>query len=201
MTTKETINGQYFPKINDSVDRVLLWRKCQVVKRFHALPVIRNQRIDEHSFGAMAIAVFLDPEVSANTMKAIMFHDHAEFFTGDIPAPAKHMNPALRLQLQSVENDIDKYLCSDYELDSRGQMTLKLADALEGLLYCFEERMLGNRNVDVVFGTYALFVRDLTADADGPVVQRAVALARVVMRKFTDEAGGSLSVPINLFEV
>jgi len=201
VTTKEIIHKQYFPILEDDLDRYIAVRKASGTKRFHTWPTIQSQRIDTHSHGAVVIALYLDPLLGVSAIKAILFHDHAEYFCGDVPATAKVLNPSIRTELKSVEVFADTYMGIDFELTEYEQLILKLADCLEGLMFLYEERMLGNRNADPAFRNYLYLVREVQCQVNNSAVLRAVALAKRMMFKFCYEAGGSLDVKDNFFEV
>lgn len=199
ISTRDSIDKQYFPKMKDEIDHILVLRKCQGVRRFHTWPIIREQRIDEHSYGAALIAMYLDPQLNGDILKAVLFHDLAEWFTGDTPGPAKRMSQELKNGLTKLEEACEEYLGTNIPLDDYGKLIVKLADNLEGLMYCFEERMLGNRNIDQAFKNYLLFIRDTASGVNNAAVERAVALAKVMMYKYEYEAGGICGVSSDIF--
>ena len=54
-------------------------------------------------------------------------------------------------ELRRVEKEIEEELGVDYDLDAEEQEYFKQSDLFELLLYCVNQRSLGNTNVNVVF--------------------------------------------------
>lgn len=116
--------------------------------RYHGLPMLDFQRIDAHSFGVAILTRILvpyaTPERRARLMEAALYHDLAEWKTGDIPAPTKRVIPGLRDACQKYEDELMAPLGLVVDLDDRDSRVLKLADAAEGCLHCIYERYMGN---------------------------------------------------------
>ena len=91
------------------------------VKRYHTLPIIGEQTVASHSWGVALIA------------------------------PTKWNNKSLAKQLASVERRIERELGVDYSLTAEEKEFFKQSDLFELLLYCVNQRSLGNTNVNVVF--------------------------------------------------
>jgi 5'-deoxynucleotidase YfbR-like HD superfamily hydrolase len=87
-------------------------------------------------------------------------HDAAEHATGDIPSPTKRAL-GIRPQVDSFEAALMNSVGLELPpLDEHNAHILKLADALDGVLYCLNERMLGNRLIEVVFRNFCHYVRE-----------------------------------------
>tara|TARA_R110000744_G_scaffold195300_1_gene314288 strand:- start:815 stop:1351 length:537 start_codon:yes stop_codon:yes gene_type:complete len=121
------------------------------VKRYHTLPIIGEQTVASHSWGVALILDWLKPDISKTAILKALTHDVAEKQTGDIPAPTKWNNKSLAKQLASVERRIERELGVDYELTTEEKEFFKQSDLFELLLYCVNQRSLGNTNVNVVF--------------------------------------------------
>lgn len=93
----------------------------------------------------------LHPAPSADLLKAITFHDSAERWVGDVPAPSKWwIVPEMRMTLDTAEERILRGLEVLVQLSREDQGWLKALDLLELYLFCLSEQQLGNRNVDSV---------------------------------------------------
>ncbi len=130
------------------------------VKRYHTATTIGAQSVAEHSFRVACICYLLDPECSKQQLLHALVHDLAEQVTGDIPAPAKRL---LRTEeLGRLEAKVTNSLLSTKLLPYQEKI-LKYADYLEGMLYCVEQRALGNRTMEQVFSNYQDYLVDIGA--------------------------------------
>lgn len=139
-------------------------RRGGSVRRFHTVPTLHENSVAEHSFGvAWLLYLLTGGSPSAELLLAGLSHDLAEQVTGDIPGPAKRL-----FGLRGTFSDIEKNILDGQDLwtnaaglseaDSR---ILKMADCMDGMLYCWEERRYGNKNVDEAFHNYSAYVSDL----------------------------------------
>jgi 5'-deoxynucleotidase YfbR-like HD superfamily hydrolase len=121
------------------------------VKRYHTMKTIGEQTVANHSWGVAVILNWLKPDISKVALLKALSHDVAEKRTGDMPAPTKWNNKDLACELRRVEKEIEEELGVDYDLDAEEQEYFKQSDLFELLLYCVNQRSLGNTNVNVVF--------------------------------------------------
>lgn len=113
----------------------------------HALATIQNKRL-EKNIDANKVVLYA------------MYHDAAEILTGDLPAPVKYFNPAIRTAYKEVEFSASKSLLNmlpeDFqevyepalipkEEDSNIWRTIKAADKISAYIKCIEEEKSGNR--------------------------------------------------------
>ncbi len=120
------------------------------VRRYHTRTTIGHQTVAEHSWGVAAILLHIC-EPSAELLRAALYHDVAEYDTGDVPAQAKRSSLTLAASLSELERDIEASLqiapaCTLEELK-----LLQIADLLELLWYCLEQRKLGNTTIDDIW--------------------------------------------------
>lgn len=123
------------------------------VRRYHTYRVVCEDTVASHSWG---VAVVLDMlyagQAPAKLLRAALYHDVAEHVFGDIPSPAKRAFNSDELRKQEdklmVEHSMFTVL-SDWE-----RFVLKVADILDGLIYCTEERERGNATLVSVWNTY-----------------------------------------------
>lgn len=161
-------------------------------KRYHTWPVLHNQRVDSHSFGvAMLVAhmaLSANPEdgqgLTVPLLMAALTHDLAEHVVGDLPAPAKrNMSEMLDMEYSDfrakwgeMEEKLleDNGLNWDYALTDTQRRWLKLADAMEGAIFCIRERSMGNSTIAVVFANFRSYIRELLLANEEPAVLEIV---------------------------
>lgn len=142
--------------------------------RYHTHPVLRRQNIADHSFHVAMLAAWLcgqdPPGISVPLLMGALTHDLAEHIMGDLPAPVKRSIPQIMAEnneglLEDMEfraywGMAEGRLIADVDLDWTPQMTpaetraVKLADNADGCLYCIQERRMGNKALDVIYGTF-----------------------------------------------
>ena len=137
------------------------------VKRYHTLATIGEQTVGSHSWGVALILNWLKPDISKTAILKALTHDVAEKQTGDMPAPTKWNNKELALELSTVEKGIEQKLGIDYELTAEEKEFFKQSDLFELLLYCVNQRSLGNTNVNVVFSNGVEKLVDMQLNAKG----------------------------------
>lgn len=71
-------------------------RESGAVRRAHIMHTLRHYDIAQHCYNMTAMLMLLHPEPSLTLIKAVMFHDVAERWTGDIPHTAKTSSAGLR---------------------------------------------------------------------------------------------------------
>jgi 5'-deoxynucleotidase YfbR-like HD superfamily hydrolase len=131
-------------------------RKGGDVTRYHTEPTLGPQSVGSHSWGVALIVMALEPgNVSTNLLQAALVHDISEYWTGDTPANVKWNNDELVSNLKNCENFVNEVLGINFLLDAREKQILEFADKLELLLYCLEQRRMGNQNVDLIVSRVA----------------------------------------------
>ena len=149
-------------------------------RRFHTVPVLRSQTVAEHSFHVTMLLFTLygqsDPGISIPLLLAGLTHDLAEHIVGDLPAPAKR-NMGERLELKGTQTfrsawgDMENELLDgvglawEHELSVEQLRMLKVADAMEGMLYCVRERAMGNRLIVPCYMNFHSYVTELLSNA------------------------------------
>lgn len=121
----------------EEAPRVATLVKAGQVQRFHAEPRVPAQSVGEHTYGVTIIAEWINLDASVDFLKACLYHDAPELFTGDIPFTAKRgCLSKLCKALEEVEEEIfTEWLLPNPQLNHRENAILKLADMLEGLRY------------------------------------------------------------------
>lgn len=153
-----------------TLERVYAAREAGHVERAHVMPHIGGYSVATHSYHALSLLLILHPEPgpSPNLMRAVLWHDGAERWLGDLPSPAKGMSlhndgvegpETLGEAYESIEEET--LVHKGFALPRRqgnGEMLpwnitiqelqwLKAVDALELLMWCLDQVNLGNRMV------------------------------------------------------
>jgi 5'-deoxynucleotidase YfbR-like HD superfamily hydrolase len=139
------------------------------VKRYHTLLTLQSETVGHHSHGVAMLCLLLDPQASRPLLIAALTHDLAEHVTGDIPSPAKReygIGDQVNELEQRLLNSVGLGVPMLYHHEAR---ILKLADILQGMLFCARELSLGNRRMRAVFNNYVSY-----AEAMKPVDRERV---------------------------
>lgn len=142
--------------------QVDLLMKGAETRRFHTVRTITDNTVAEHSWGVAALVwVLTRGQCSAAMMMAALTHDIAEHFVGDVPSPTKR---ALQISasLSAIEDTVLATAEFVFELTAEEQRLLKLADCLDGMLFCVRERQLGNTGIRKVYGRFESYVKELS---------------------------------------
>lgn len=144
-----------------------------LTKRFHTIPTLRVQNVGEHSFGVAWLCEWLTGgTASKDLIMAALAHDLAEHITGDIPAPAKRA-----MGIRELVSNREAVLLRSNNINYEDRLSepelgvLKMADALDGMIYCLREVQLGNSTMKVVFTRFKSYVMEIesTCPCDGKV--------------------------------
>lgn len=123
--------------------------------RFHTVRCIKPQTVAEHSFRVALLLAKLAPTCRAELLKAALYHDLPETFTGDVPAQVKWAAPMLAKDLEFLESHFVEEHELEVKLSEDEKSYLKFADMAELVLYCVDEARLGNREIlDIAWRGY-----------------------------------------------
>lgn len=145
------------------------------VKRYHAQLTLKEQTVAEHSHSvAMLCWAITGGSASAALLMAALTHDLGERWTGDMPAPVKNGSPFVHDYMKDMERRALRLVgYVDQPLSDQESRVLKLADALDGLLFCWREWQYGNQHLanDGVHANYADYAASAyTAVQNGGIV-------------------------------
>lgn len=131
-------------------ERILAIREGGQTQRCHTLPHSGEYNVATHSYNALSLLFLLYPgEPSQGLVKAVLWHDVPERWTGDVPAPAKWASPVLKNILDSLEDRIFEkleLLNIFTELSEEEQNWLTAVDLLELYIWGKEQEALGNQS-------------------------------------------------------
>jgi 5'-deoxynucleotidase YfbR-like HD superfamily hydrolase len=121
------------------------------VRRYHTWPVIYDQTVGEHSWNVMRLHYEIFHNLPSHVAIYILYHDAGELKVGDPPYPIKRNNPALKQEMDRVEEEALRELGITLpDLTNYEKLRVKLCDALDCKEYAFEELAMGNTTFEVV---------------------------------------------------
>ena len=130
------------------------------VERFHVLPTIRRNSVAAHSWGVAVVCLSLWDDCSFSLVKAALYHDCAEYLTGDLPAPIKLASEQVGSVIRALEIDYEEKLNIRIPLSDQDSARLKFADSLDGALFCLEELKMGNRMISKPLSRYINYLSE-----------------------------------------
>lgn len=147
--------------------------RLRYIERWSLMRNVVRENVAEHSFhvallahalGTIANEVFKKNVNAERLALAALFHDATEVFTGDIPTPVKHHNPAILHNFREIERLAAERMTSLVPDELRSAYTplfagksraeeeyryVKAADLLDAYLKCGTELSAGNREFAV----------------------------------------------------
>lgn len=127
------------------IEKLRIIYKGGMVKRFHNRPVIHAQNNAEHQYMVASIACLLYPDISVYLLKNILWHDIYEYETGDMPWAIKRANLDIKAAIVRIEQQSKEKYGLTTDLNTNEHNFLKLSEYFECLIFCIEERKLGNQ--------------------------------------------------------
>lgn len=157
-------------------DKIRYLREAGNVRRCHIVPHLCEYTVGKHSYDAVVLLLTLCENPSPKLVKAVLFHDVAERWVGDMPSPAKGFNESLGREYLAAEQEVWERLglsgvLADLTLSEREW--LEAVDKLELWLWAHDQLALGNRHVETFIS-----VLDLWFDDRGSTVPQAVRIFR-----------------------
>ena len=149
-------------------DRVTYLREASNVERSHTLPHHGSYTVGKHSFDAVMLLLALKPDASLNLVKAVLYHDLGERFTGDMPTPTKIKDGELAKRLEMLEMRARDFLGLEIRLDSEERRWLAAVDKVELLLWAKDQMAMGNMGAASIVGNVISILNH--SDLPQPVV-------------------------------
>ena len=148
--------------MNDQVQRIINLRAGGAVTRLHTLPTIHKQNVADHSWNVMVLCKELGNELcNKDLLLHALYHDVAEHWIGDIPAPVKWRSPKIDDAIDDIERKINDHLkIPNEDLTEEQLQIFKFCDMFEFMLYAKDEMMMGNMKVRSVFHNALRFLRN-----------------------------------------
>lgn len=153
-------------------------------RRYHGFRMLMEDTVGHHSYNVACIIMKVRPDASAALLRAALKHDVAEHIVGDMPAPSKRAAPDYvhyEAEKQGAPREVSRVSFREwfgsYEADTAAQhgvqldedltveetWVLKFADSLDGMRFCINEMLLGNRTPRLMlcYETFAGYVATL----------------------------------------
>lgn len=128
-----------------SVDEVVaLTREAGRVERSHTTFHLGSDPNGLHSYNVANLILLLHPDPSIDLLRAALWHDVPERFTGDMPSTFKRQCPEVRAAMKAAEAQIEHHYGLDIPLCDAEKAWLKAADKLEFYLWAEEQAAMGN---------------------------------------------------------
>lgn len=147
----------------DTLD--FMWRGGNVA-RFHTHPTLRTDYVGHHSYNGACIVMVLRPGRD-DLVVEFLKHDMAEWKFGDMPAPAKRAMPSYEgATFREVFGICEENAMRDAgipvrELNEADAWLIKLADSMDGMRYCIQERRMGNVGIAECYDNFEAYVGEL----------------------------------------
>ena len=132
-------------------DKIKIIYKGGMVKRYHNRPILHVQNNAEHQYLVASIAILLYPEIDKQLLINILWHDIYEYETGDMPWIIKLENPNIKKAIVEIEEKCKIKYNLTTNLNEQEHHLLKLAEYFECMIFCLEERKLGNTEFNQSF--------------------------------------------------
>lgn len=159
-------------------------RNAGETRRFHTFPVLREQRVDAHSWQVAMLLWYIfggrEPGVRMELIMAALTHDMAEHKVGDLPSPGKRWLDNEYTMVHKDDGDVRTFreawgrmeqgIQADHGqnwecfLTDEEKEILKFCDVAEGALHCIRERALGNQLIAEAFHNFRKYVEEIVSD-------------------------------------
>lgn len=135
----------------DSVQEALAFREAGHTQRCHTMQYIGTYNVAMHCYNALSLLFVLYPgEPSPNLVKALLWHDAPERWTGDVPTTAKRAYLPLNKALHELEEMILTKLGITEIFTRLNEIEIKwlhAIDLLELFMWTKEQEELGNKSL------------------------------------------------------
>jgi hypothetical protein len=131
-------------------------RRAGLVKRYHVWPTIRTQQVDGHSWQNIRILLAVWPDAPRHLLVYAMFHDIGEVGVGDMPWPAKNLNPEMQRIMDEGERTVHEDMVERFmvpppvEITDFERLVFKTCEYLEMMEFGFNEVNMGNRYAVII---------------------------------------------------
>ena len=141
-------------------EHINIMREAGAVTRWHTIPHIGVDTVANHSWNTTTLLLELNPTASRALIVYMLNHDVTERWIGDIPASAKGMFPTISQGVKEAESFLEhKFnLPGTDDLDEDERRWARAIDALEAVLWCHEQIIMGNQMVTVALETISEWI-------------------------------------------
>lgn len=141
------------------------FRRAFLVRRYHQYFTQEVDTVGKHSAGVAVFVHLINPNASKELIMACLTHDMGEVILGDIPAPTKRaLSSSAKMEIDRVEESALSSMGFHFvsALTEEEAKLMKVADCLDGLSFCIEERRRGNLSIKPVGDNYALYLSEIS---------------------------------------
>lgn len=139
-------------EVNDW-EKLVAYRRGMEISRWHTCQPVFQETVGHHTANVALLVHYLtDGEASKELLYSALIHDIGEFYTGDLPAPAKRDNPELATRIHDLDyaylgqQNIEAPLLPESEKN-----LLRAADILDLIFTSRLEIQIGNDSFHEVF--------------------------------------------------
>lgn len=146
-------------------EQAVFLRAGGYTRRYHGWRTIKDDLVGSHSYNVANLVMLLRPDCRKELLMVAIRHDSAEWIAGDSPSDVKRQVPELKVALDAYEDKVFADIgLSLPELTADEYKVLKVADNLDGLMFCIQEREMGNLLIIPVFNTYNRYLKKQIAE-------------------------------------
>lgn len=120
------------------------------VRRCHIWGAVGHYDVAQHSYNAVSLLLLLWPDAPHRLIQSLLWHDVAERWLGDLPAPAKWENQGLGKAYEEAEDRVLSALGLSPDLGLFDWQWLRALDTLELWYWSREEVARGNSTVSTM---------------------------------------------------
>jgi 5'-deoxynucleotidase YfbR-like HD superfamily hydrolase len=143
------------------MDRIKALREAGQIQRVHTVPSHGSYSNAEHVAQMMNLLFELYPgDPPMELVKAVLYHDVAERWTGDIPGPMKYVSERLDDECTIAEIKCLNALCIDLDISENDSTWLRAIDKIELWLWAQDQLALGNQNASEIYLTLNTLFRN-----------------------------------------
>lgn len=154
-----------------TIKQVRAAREGGNVRRCHTVPHHGEYTVGKHSYDAANLLLFLNPDASVNLIKAVLWHDLGERWTGDVPYPAVRRDAEFAAAYRRLEKEgMERHGIKMPELTQDETNWLSCVDKLELLLWAYDQTALGNKMVCEYITVLNKWFEDAEAENRAPKV-------------------------------
>lgn len=136
----------------NNLQRIWAFREGGQTKRCHTMNYHGHYDVAQHSFNMLSMLFLLHTTTppSQELIKAVLWHDIPERWTGDVPTTAKMADPELKRAMSRIEQEvlIKLGIRELFPILTREERNwLDALDLLELALWATEQEVMGNKTI------------------------------------------------------
>jgi 5'-deoxynucleotidase YfbR-like HD superfamily hydrolase len=133
--------------IEAKVTKARLMREGGNVQRCHVVPHYDQYSVGKHTFDMLVLLEALHPKPTKALFRAVLMHDLAERYTGDVPGMVARIDPDFKQAFRNAGALVDEVCGYEVELSDAERRWVKALDKIELWLWCHDQLNMGNDHV------------------------------------------------------